>query len=163
MENLKQAPWSKNQRVKQPEQRRSLGDCWQWKANGQCSKGDDCSFRHDMNKRAKSTHPNPSPRSSTQQRVKNASRTRSPRGRSPSGPLSRGTLKSKGGGKLSVHLCADGKRLKLFFAQLFLSISSASTEQSRMCVRNTVLVKQVRRDPHWQSNLTYCSRQQTYW
>ena len=28
----------KNQRVKQHEQR-SLGDCWQWKANGQCSKG----------------------------------------------------------------------------------------------------------------------------
>ena len=29
----------KNQRVIQREQR-SLGDCWQWKANGQCSKGD---------------------------------------------------------------------------------------------------------------------------
>ena len=41
----------KNQRAKQREQR-SLGDCWQWKANGQCSKGDNCSFRHDMNKRA---------------------------------------------------------------------------------------------------------------
>ena len=35
----------KNQRVKQREQR-SLGDCWQWKANGQCSKGDNYSFRH---------------------------------------------------------------------------------------------------------------------
>ena len=56
----------KNQRVKQREQR-SLGDCWQWKANGQCSKGDNCSFRHDLNKRAKSTQPNPSPRSSTRQ------------------------------------------------------------------------------------------------
>ena len=43
-------------------------------ANGQCSKGDTCSFRHDMNKRAKSTQPNPSPRSSTQQSVKNTSR-----------------------------------------------------------------------------------------
>ena len=42
-------------------------------------------FRHDTNKRAKWTQPNPSPRSSTQQSVKNASRTRSPRGRSPSG------------------------------------------------------------------------------
>ena len=29
----------KNQKTKQSEQR-SLGDCWQWKANGQCSKGD---------------------------------------------------------------------------------------------------------------------------
>ena len=37
----------KNQRVKQREQR-SLGDCWQWKANGQCSKGDNSSFRHDI-------------------------------------------------------------------------------------------------------------------
>ena len=34
---------------------------------------DNWSFRHDMNKRAKSTQPNPSPRSSTQQSVKNAS------------------------------------------------------------------------------------------
>ena len=28
-----------NQKTEQSEQR-SLGDCWQWKANGQCSKGD---------------------------------------------------------------------------------------------------------------------------
>ena len=33
----------KNQGTKQREQR-TLGDCWQWKANGQCSKGDNCSF-----------------------------------------------------------------------------------------------------------------------
>ena len=33
----------KNPRMKQREQR-SLGYCWQWKANGQCSKGDSCSF-----------------------------------------------------------------------------------------------------------------------
>ena len=49
----------KNQRTKQREQR-TLGDCWHWEANGQCSKGDNCSFRHDMDKRAKLTHPNPS-------------------------------------------------------------------------------------------------------
>ena len=77
-----------NRRVKQREQR-SLGDCWQWKANGQCSKGDSCSFRHDINKRAKSTPPKPSPRLSTQQNVKNASGTKSPRGRSPSGKMAR--------------------------------------------------------------------------
>ena len=54
-----------NQGTKQREQR-TLGDCWQWKkANGQCSKGDNCSFQHDMNKHAKSTQPNPCPRSST--------------------------------------------------------------------------------------------------
>ena len=72
----------KNQETKQREQR-SLGDCWQWKANGQCSEGDNCRFRHDINKRAKSTQPNPSPSSSTRQSERNASRTRSPRGRSP--------------------------------------------------------------------------------
>ena len=33
----------KNYGVKQREQR-SLGDCWQWKANGQCAKGDNCSL-----------------------------------------------------------------------------------------------------------------------
>ena len=42
----------KNHGTKQREQR-TLGDCWQWIANGQCSKGDNCSFRHDINKRAK--------------------------------------------------------------------------------------------------------------
>ena len=54
----------KSQGTKQREQR-SLGECWQWKANGQCSKGDNCSFRHDINKRAKTTQPNPSPSSSS--------------------------------------------------------------------------------------------------
>ena len=32
---------------------RILGDCWQWETNGQCVKGDNCSFRHDINERAK--------------------------------------------------------------------------------------------------------------
>ena len=41
----------KNHRVKQREQR-SPGDCWQWETN---AKGDNCSFRHDMNERAQST------------------------------------------------------------------------------------------------------------
>ena len=78
----------KNQGTKQREQR-SLGHCWQWKANGQCSTGDNCSFRHEKDKRAKSTQPNLSPRCSAQQNVKNASRTKSPRGRSPSGKVAR--------------------------------------------------------------------------
>ena len=64
MEILKQAPWS---RIR-----------WQNSVR-QCSKWDNCSFRHGMNKRAKLTQPNLSPRSSTQQSVRNASRTRSPR------------------------------------------------------------------------------------
>ena len=50
----------KNQWTKQ-RGRRTLGDCWQWKTNGQCSEGDSCSFRHDIKKRAKLKQPNPSP------------------------------------------------------------------------------------------------------
>ena len=68
----------KNQGTKQRGQR-ILGDCWQWEANGQCSKGDNCSFRHDINKRAKMTQSNTSPSSSTRQNERKASRTRSPR------------------------------------------------------------------------------------
>ena len=56
-----------------------------------------------------------------------------------------------------------GKRLKLFFAQLFLLISSVSTKQSQMCVMNTRPVKQERGDPWWQNNLTHCSSQQVCW
>ena len=78
----------KNQGTKQREQR-SLGDCWQWKANGQCAKGDNCSFRHDISKRAKMTQPNPSPNSFMQHSERKTSRTRSPRGRSPSGRMYR--------------------------------------------------------------------------
>ena len=32
---------------------RGQGFCYQWKAKGQCSRGDQCSFRHDEDKRAK--------------------------------------------------------------------------------------------------------------
>ena len=56
----------KNQGTKQRVQR-NLGDCWQWETNGQCVKGDNCSFRHDTNKRGKVTPSNPSPNSFMQQ------------------------------------------------------------------------------------------------
>ena len=60
---------------------RILGDCWQWESNGQCPGGDNCSFRHDIKKRAKMTQPNAFPNSFMQQNESNASRTRSPRGK----------------------------------------------------------------------------------
>ena len=79
--------FEKNAVVKNPgtKQRvqRILGDCWQWESNGQCSRGDNCSFRHDINKRGKMTQPNPSPNSFMHQNERNASRTRSPRGKFP--------------------------------------------------------------------------------
>ena len=70
----------KNQGTKQRVQR-ILGECWEWEFNGQCSKGDNCSFRHDINKRGKMTPPNTSPNSFMQQNERKSSRTRSPRGK----------------------------------------------------------------------------------
>ena len=102
--NVETSAVVKNQWVKQREQR-SLGDCWQWNATGQCSKGDSCSFRHDTNKRAKSTQPNPSPRSSTQQNKRNASRSKSPRGRSPSGKMARLPCKDHLKGTCTTPFC----------------------------------------------------------
>ena len=81
-EIMRQAPWSRIRGQKQREQR-TLGACWQWKTNGQCSEGDNCSFRHDINKRAKLTQPNPSPSSFMQQKERNASEPEVPEARVP--------------------------------------------------------------------------------
>ena len=85
--------YERNAVVKNPgtQQRvqRIIGDCWQWESNGQCVKGNNCSFRHDVNKHGKMTQPNSSPNSFMQQNERNASRTRSPRRRSPSGRMFR--------------------------------------------------------------------------
>ena len=94
----------KNQGTKQRVQR-ILGDCWQWETNGQCVKGDNCSFRHDMNKRGKVTPSNPSPNSFMQQSERKSSRTRSPRGRSPSGRTSRWPCKDYLRGTCNNSFC----------------------------------------------------------
>ena len=79
----------KNQREQRRVQR-GPRECWKWKANGQCWKGDICSFQHDQDKRGKSAPPPaPSPEPSTPQEVRNPARAKSPRGRSPSGRMSR--------------------------------------------------------------------------
>ena len=78
---VEETPWSRIQGTKQRVQR-ILGDCWQWESNGQCSRGDKCSFRHDINKRAKNdTVESFSEFFRAAGREKNASRTRSPRGK----------------------------------------------------------------------------------
>ena len=92
MEIMRRNAVVKNQGTKQRNQR-TLGDCWQWESSGQCSRGDNCSSRHDINKRGKMTQSNPSPNSFMQQNKKNASGTRSPRGKSPSGRMSRWSCK----------------------------------------------------------------------
>ena len=94
----------KNQGRKQRVQR-ILGDCWQWETNGQCVKGDNCSFRHDIDKRGKVTPSNPSPNSFMQQNERKSSRTRSPRGKSPSGRMSRWPCKDYLRGTCNNSFC----------------------------------------------------------
>ena len=94
----------KNQGTKQRVQR-ILGDCWQWEFNGQCSRGDNCSFRHDINKRGKMIQSNPSPNSFMQQNERKSSRTRSPRGRSPYGRMSRWPCKDYLKGTCTNSFC----------------------------------------------------------
>ena len=94
----------KNQGTKKREQS-SLGDSWQWESNGQCSNGDNCSFRHDKDQRAKSTQPNSSPSSSTRQNEGNASGTKSPRGTSSSGKMARLLCKDYLKGTCTTPFC----------------------------------------------------------
>ena len=76
------------------------------KRTGSVLKVANCSFRHDFNKRAKSTEPKPSPSSSsTWQNGGNASRTKSPRGRSPSGRMFRLPCKSYLKGTCTFSSC----------------------------------------------------------
>ena len=100
----------KNQGTKQRAQR-TLGDSGQSKANGQCSEGDNCSFRHDINKRAKT----PSPSSSTRKNERNASRTRGPRGKSPSGRMFRLPCKDYLKGTCTNSFCEKWHPPECFF------------------------------------------------
>ena len=72
---------------------------------GQCVKGDNCSFRHDVNKRGKIAPSNPSPNSFMQQNERKSSRTRSPRGKSPSGRMSRWPCKDYLKGTCTTPFC----------------------------------------------------------
>ena len=94
----------KNQGTKQRAQR-ILGDCRQWETNVQCVKGDNCSFRHDINKCGKVTPSNPSPNSLMQQNERKSSRTRSPRGKSPNGRMSRWPCKDYLKGTCNNSFC----------------------------------------------------------
>ena len=51
-------------------------------------------------------------------------------------PLSRGNLKSKGHGKLSIHFAADQETIETIFRIIVLPISAVSTEQLQTCVKN---------------------------
>ena len=64
-----------------------------------------CSFRHDMNKRGKSSPSNPSQNSFMRQSERKPSRTRSPRGKSPSGRMSRWPCKDYLRGTCNNSFC----------------------------------------------------------
>ena len=70
-------------------------------------------------------------------------------------PLSRGMLKSKGGGNLSVHFCADQGKIETVFRTIvsvnqlsFYGAVSDLCEECKTC--------HVRTDLLWQDNLTHC-------
>ena len=75
------------------------------KPTGSVPKGDNCSFRHDTNKRGKSSPSNPSPNSFMRQNERKPSRTRSPRGKSPSGRMSRWPCKDYLRGTCNNSFC----------------------------------------------------------
>ena len=70
---------------------RGQEECFQWKAKGQCSRGDKCSFWNDGNERAKPTVKTAPSSETPTPRAKSASRKRNLRGRSPSGKTNRQT------------------------------------------------------------------------
>ena len=69
---------------------RKSGECHQWKAKGQCTNGDACSFRHDDSERGKVAQSSSlAPRPQTQSDRKSSLKGESLRGRSLSGRGSR--------------------------------------------------------------------------
>ena len=65
-------------------------------------------------------------------------------------PLSRGTFKSKGGGKLSIHFCVDQGTIE----------TVCRTEQSQICVKNAKPAMLEQGNLFWQGNPTHCLCQQ---
>ena len=104
---MKETPWSRI-RGQNSVDKEFLEIVGNEKPTGSVLKGDNCSFRHDINKRAKTTQPNPSPSSSTQQNERNVSRTRSHRGKSPSGRMSRWPCKDYLKELTSIHSVKSG-------------------------------------------------------
>ena len=130
----------KNQGTKQRVQR-ILGDCWQWESNGQCVKGDNCSFRHDINKRAKSTQPNPSPSSFMRQNERSAWRTRSPRGKSPSGRMSRWPCKDYLRGTCTNSFCEKWHPPEFLFCKSEMNVDLGKSTLMRIARLKNSLAK----------------------
>ena len=105
MEIIRRTPWSRIL------EQRTASTKYSWRLlamgvqRGSVSRGDNCSFRHDINKRGKITQSHTSPNSFMQQTDRKTSRTRSPRGRSPSGRMSRWPCKDYLEGTCNNSFC----------------------------------------------------------
>ena len=85
-ERIKRGVLVKTRKGKNVSVEKEQGDCYQWKAKGQCTKGNARNFRHDENKGGQVTQPSsPAPRSQTHNVGKSSSKGKSPGGRSHSG------------------------------------------------------------------------------
>ena len=62
-------------------------------------------------------------------------------------PLSRGVLKGKGGGKLSIHYCADFSTIETAFPTITSVNQLSLYGQSHKCVKNMNPVTTEREDP----------------
>ena len=114
MEIMRRTPWSRI-REQNSVYKEFLEIVGNGKPTGHCVKGDNCSFRHDINKRGKVTPSNPSPNSFMQQNERKSSRTRSPRGRSPSGRMSRWPCKDYLKGTCTNSFCEKWHPLEYLF------------------------------------------------
>ena len=95
----------KNQGTKQRVQR-ILGDCWQWENQRAVCERRQLQFPSRLNKRGKVTPSTPSPNSFMQQKSERKPlRTRSPRGKSTSGRMSRWPRKDYLGGTCNNSFC----------------------------------------------------------
>ena len=103
MKGLKQVQWLRVAGVE-----RGQGECYQWKAKGQCSRGDKCSFPHDGDERAQPTPKTTPPSEPPAQRGRSVSRKKNLRGRSPSGKFDRQPCKNFFKGNCSNHIVTNG-------------------------------------------------------
>ena len=110
-EIMKGTPWSRI-RWQNSVDKEFLEIVGNGKPTGSVLKGDNCSFRHDVNKRAKMTQPNASPNSFMQQDERKASRTRSPRGKSPSGEKVSVAMQGKPQGTCTNPFCEKNGTLQ---------------------------------------------------
>ena len=85
MKELKQGYWSRVRKGTDVSAERKVGECFQWKANGQCSKGNSCCFNHGSHSGQRAQSSSSTSRAPTQTDGRKPYRCGSPRGASSSG------------------------------------------------------------------------------